>query len=343
MVTLFPEVADRPTQHHIEFYSRRARGGVGLVIVGATYVSAEGKGFPNQMGIDEDSKISAFSDLAQQIQGHAPSILQLFHAGPKTSRSVSGHEVSAPSAFLAQGTRYDSPHALTNEEIETLAARFEAAAERAQKAGFCGVELHGANGYLLHAFSDPWANRRTDKWSCFEAFPTELVRRLRRRLSRRFLIGYTISPFAVNHPDIASADSLDRLAGLARLLAAAGVDYLHIYRGKAALQQREESRVFAKILRAEGITLPIVEGAGIRSAAQAEVFVREGVTLVTVGRALLGCPDLLTRREFEYPDAELAKLSSSAELQKAFAAEYERPVYDKASRLWLRTTHVSNR
>ena len=322
IVTLFPEVADRPTPHHIDFYAKRARSRPGLVIVGATFVSPEGKGFPNQMGIDADEKVAGFRELSAQIQQYAPAILQLFHAGPKTSRRVSGHEVVAPTDAAPSGIRYDASRALTDQEIHLLLGCFEQAARRTHQAGFAGVELHGANGYLLNAFSDPECNHRTDQWNQVDAFPTSLVRRLRQQLPDRFLIGYTLSPFSVNKNDVADIQSLKRFTDLAGRIEEAGANYLHVYRGKA--EHWKEPRAFAGLLREHGIKIPVVEGAGIRSAAQAQFFIRSGATLVAVGRALLGCPDLLTTPDFEYPAAAHASLSTSVEAQKVFTAEMSR-------------------
>jgi 2,4-dienoyl-CoA reductase-like NADH-dependent reductase (Old Yellow Enzyme family) len=319
LVTMFPETADRPTRNHIEFYGKRASARPGLVIVGAAYVSSEGKGFPNQMGIDSDDKIPAFRELAMRIQQFTPAILQLFHAGPKTSRNVSGQDVVAPAATAPRRIRYDTSRALTEEEIVVISDRFEASAWRAYQAGFSGVELHGANGYLLHAFSDPRSNFRKDKWGQLDALPILLIRRLRQLLPDRFLIGYTLSPYFVDSGDSADAKSLDRFAQLAGQIAQAGAGYIHVYRGKT--ENSGGPRAFAGILRERGIELPVIEGAGIRSAAQAEFFIRSGATLVAVGRALLGRPDLLTDPDFEYPAAELADLATSAGIQRAFAAE----------------------
>lgn len=329
MVTLFPEVADRPTQHHVSFYAKRARGGAGLVIVGAAYVSPDGRGFPNQMGIDDDGKVPLFGRLAEAIQLHAPAMLQLFHAGPKTSRSLSGRDVVGASGLPSAGARYEPTRPLTTAEVATVVTAFEAAAIRAYDAGFRGVEVHGANGYLLHTFSDPTANRRRDCWGRPDALPVEVVCRLRRRLPSGFLVGYTLSPFPRGGRDVADARSLGSFVDLARHLVAAGVNYIHVYRGKAEPQESRGVRVFAATLRQAGLAIPIVEGAGIRSATDADVFLRQGATLAAVGRALLARPDLLGSPRHEFPASDLAALSTSSSLRRAFAWEYAgRPLDD---------------
>ena len=326
MVTLFPEDSDRPTPRHVEFYANRARGGAGLIIVGATYVSREGKGFPNQMGIDEDGKVPAFVGMVREIQQHAPAILQLFHAGPKTSRRITGREVVAPSEFDRRCVRYEIARPLTSGEIEELLTAYEAAAVRAWAAGFRGVEIHGANGYLVHAFSDRKSNQRTDGWRRLDAFPTELVRRIRCRLPAGFLVGYTLSPFPIDGDDVADAGSLRAFVDLAARLVAVGVDYIHVYRGKAEPRVSDGPSVFAKVLRKAGLTRPIVEGAGIRSSAQAEDFLQRGTTLAALGRALLGRPDLLAEPGREVSETELASLSTSAGLRSWFGLSAINPV-----------------
>lgn len=321
MVTLFPEVVDCPTRHHMAFYARRAAGGAGLLIVGATYVSPEGKGFPNQMGIHSDEAIPMFGELAARIREHVPAILQLFHAGPKTSRRVTGNRVVAPSPMSSRGRRYDRAVAMTAADARTALVRFVSAARRARRAGFDGVELHGANGYLLNAFSDPLLNGRPDEWGDLTAWPLAVVRRIRDELPRPFLIGYTLTPFPANQhqPD---AGSLERFVALAHGLQGAGADYIHVYRGKEEESRTRPQIVFASMLRCAGVVLPIIEGAGIRNAAQAVRFIRGGATLAAIGRALLGMPNLLSRRDFEYPSEDLAALSTSVALQRVFDSEF---------------------
>jgi 2,4-dienoyl-CoA reductase-like NADH-dependent reductase (Old Yellow Enzyme family) len=322
MVTSFPEVADRPTRAHIKFYERRARGGVGFVVVGATYVAPEGRGFPNQMGIDQDDKVATFRGLATQVQQHAPAVLQLFHAGPKTSRAVSGHPVVGPASWPQLKARYDRPCELSDCDLERIAEDFTSAAERAAEAGFVGVELHGANGYLLHAVIDAsWDSQSVDRHTML---PLRIVRRIRERLGSRLLLGFTISPDPAlsNGGPHDRQSNLPRFVELAQFLDEAGIDYLHVYRRKSDDSRGQAKLVYSSVLRDAGIKLPTIEGAGVKSQQDASHFLNHGASLVAVGRVLLIKPDF-TR----CPDdpvcstEELRRLSTSLGIRQFFAQE----------------------
>jgi 2,4-dienoyl-CoA reductase-like NADH-dependent reductase (Old Yellow Enzyme family) len=326
MVTLFPEWADRPTATHIEFYRRRAASGVGLVIVGATFVTPEGRGFANQMGIDNDSKISAFRALSAAMPPHAPTILQLFHAGPKTSRWVSGQAVVAPPGWPTLKPRYDRPRELRLDDDERIEATFVAAAERASQAGLAGVELHGANGYLLHALNDfAWKQCR-GATQPVNILPLRIVRRIRQRLVRDFIVGFTISPYPALSEELkhGAMNYQERFVQLARWLIDAGVDYLHVYRCKADERNDAALPVYSSVLRDAGIHTPIIEGASVRSPIDAARFLNHGATLVAVGRTLLLNPDFPGRAEHAITKDEMYRLSTSSGLEAFFCEEQAR-------------------
>lgn len=138
---------------------RRAEGGFALTMTCAAHVQRTGQGFPGQLGIWSDNHLPGLSRLAAGIQAAGSlSSVQLQHSGQRSSPELTGHEPVAPVAMAETGAR-----AMTTDEVQRLRDDFIAAAIRAEKAGFDGVELHSAHGYLLCHFLDP-ANLRDDRY-----------------------------------------------------------------------------------------------------------------------------------------------------------------------------------
>jgi 2,4-dienoyl-CoA reductase-like NADH-dependent reductase (Old Yellow Enzyme family) len=164
-------------------YGARAAGGAGLVFGGTAAVLPEGRITPGDPGIWSDAHAAAMAPVVKAIKafGGTPG-LQIGHAGRKASTAVpwrggnprqdgrslkdgeGGWETVGPSALAFGGDKDRVPHALTTPEIEAIVAAFGAAARRADAAGYEAIELHGAHGYLMHAFYSPIANKRTDEW-----------------------------------------------------------------------------------------------------------------------------------------------------------------------------------
>lgn len=138
----------------------RARGGFGVVSTCATHVHPRGQGFPGQLGCFSDDHVSGLTRLAAGIKEHgALAVAQLHHAGVRAPRELTGESPVAPYDDAESGA-----HALTTEEVEDVVTAFVTAAQRCQRAGFDGVELHGAHGYLLCEFLEVERNVRSDRY-----------------------------------------------------------------------------------------------------------------------------------------------------------------------------------
>ncbi|MEE4659422.1 MAG: NADH:flavin oxidoreductase, partial [Halieaceae bacterium] len=138
----------------------RAEGGFGATMTCASHVQAIGKGFPGQLGCFADEHLPGLARLAQGIKQHdSLALLQLHHAGMRSPQEQIGEAPVCPSADADTGAR-----ALTLAEVEQVRDDFIAAALRAEQAGFDGVELHGAHGYLLGQFLSPGINQREDAY-----------------------------------------------------------------------------------------------------------------------------------------------------------------------------------
>ncbi|MBI4857437.1 MAG: NADH:flavin oxidoreductase [Acetobacterium woodii] len=156
----------RPTETFIKKYEQLAKGGVGAIITGYVGVMANGKSPAfNMTMIDSNDKIAAFAEMVKRVHAmETPIIMQIAHCGRQTRSKITGYPTVAPSPIRDGLYNEDRPHELTESEIMDIIRHFVAAVERGKKAGFDGVQLHLAHGYLLSSFLSPHMNKRKDRW-----------------------------------------------------------------------------------------------------------------------------------------------------------------------------------
>lgn len=172
----------------------RAEGGFGLTMTCAAHVQAIGQGFPGQLGVFADKHIEGLSHLATTIKAYdSIAICQLHHAGMRSPSELIGTEPVAPSADEKTGAR-----ALSLDEVEQLVADFVAAAVRSEKAGFDGVEIHGAHSYILCQFLSSENNRREDRYGGSlenrSRIFFEILDGIREQCGDDFMVGVRLSP-----------------------------------------------------------------------------------------------------------------------------------------------------
>ena len=155
----------RPTEEQFQFYKSFIEGGIGLVITGYAGISQVGKSALYHMTmIDRDELIDAHRKMVDRIHAIGGRIvLQIAHCGRQTWSKETGRPLQAPSA-IACGFYREKPRAMSEEEISAVADDFAEAAARVKSAGYDGVQIHGAHGYLLSTFLSRHANKRTDRW-----------------------------------------------------------------------------------------------------------------------------------------------------------------------------------
>ncbi|MBU0995793.1 MAG: NADH:flavin oxidoreductase [Proteobacteria bacterium] len=155
-----------PTEKLKKLYIRLAKGGVGAIITGYAGVQADGKTcFVNMTMIDRDDKIPAYLEITDAVHEYeTPIIMQIAHCGRQTRSKTTGFPTVAPSAIRDMFYNEDMPKALSENEINEIINNFVSAIERAKQAGFDGVQLHLAHGYLLAQFLSSYSNRRSDRW-----------------------------------------------------------------------------------------------------------------------------------------------------------------------------------
>jgi len=272
------------TNKLLNFYVRRSPC-VGLPIVEHAYISQVGKIGPKQLGIYDDSLIDGFEKLAEGIHSvGAPAIVQISHAGGVANKKVIGTTPAGPSAG-------GKVRMLEKSELFAIAEEYALAAHRAVKAGFDGVELHGAHGYLLNQFFSPLLNKRNDEFGgSLEnrmRFPLLVVERVRQRLGCRLLL------YRLGSDDLApNGIHVEDAVAFGLKLEAAGVDILDVSGGMCGSEPKQLRDITGYFVPQahevkKAVKVPVIGVGGIRHAEFADKLVCDGVVdLVAVGRAL---------------------------------------------------------
>ncbi|MCW3999231.1 MAG: NADH:flavin oxidoreductase [Candidatus Bathyarchaeota archaeon] len=272
------------TNRLVNFYVRRSAY-VGLPIVEHAYVSALGKIGPRQLGIYSDALIGGYEKLVKGLHSvGAPAVVQISHAGAVATKKVIGEKPVGPS-------EREKSRMLEKTELQELAEDYGLAADRAVKAGFDGVELHGAHAYLLNQFFTPLLNKRIDEFGgSLEnrmRFPLMVVEKVRRRMGGGLLL------YRLGADDLAPMGThIEEAVEFAKCLEAAGVDILDVSGGMCGAMPKQLKDVTgyfvgqaAAVKAAVGV--PVVGVGGISDPVYADDLVQAGkVDLVAVGRAL---------------------------------------------------------
>jgi len=278
------------TDRNIEHYRKRAHGGAGIIITEATAIWKDGRLAPFQLGIWSDEHIPGMAKIASVVkQAGAVSLLQIHHAG------LVAPEVVAP---LAKGPSADEKNprsrALTVQEIEEIREAFIHGAIRAQKAGFDGVELHGAHGYLLNQFANPFFNKREDEYggdlSGRMKLITGIYHGIREACGEHFILGCRMG---------ANSPALSEGILIAKYLEKIGIDYLNVSHGGMLLNLPRPPKdfnynwiVYSGTEIKKQVTTPVMVVNEIKTAERASWLIEQNLTDFTVlGRPILADPD----------------------------------------------------
>lgn len=296
------------SEQELAYYAARNKD-VGMVITGSANIDGKtGIGFTNQFGVYNDKFLPGLKKLAAIIKANgAKAVVQLNHAGSKALPQIIGeeNEISASAVTTSKTMFVDSvtPREMTEEEIETVIKEFGTATKRVIEAGFDGVEIHGAHGFIIEQFLSPFFNRRTDKWGGSlknrMRFAIEVFKEVQQVVSKyaddKFIIGWRTSPDEFNLEGglrIADTDVLvNRLVEM-------GVSYIHA------------SLPFAETAKPNGLPYEtyvehlsnLINGrtafmaAGmIKDGNVAQNVLNDGADLVAVGQALVTDPDFVEK------------------------------------------------
>ncbi len=295
------------TPRLIETMARLARGGIGLIISSHTYVRQEGQATPWQLGIYKDELIPGLSEMAGAVHKNGGRIvLQLAHAGAFAAEPLIDRLPLAVSNY--EGLAESSRKEISRQDITELVGAFAEGARRAKEAGFDGVELHAAHGYLLSQFFSPLYNRRRDEYGgsvenrariCLEIFSA-----IRETVGRDYPVLIKMNGQDYSRDGLVREESVQ----IAQLLAEAGIDAVEVSGGllksiktspsRPRIDQvekevyfREDARLFKKVL-----TIPMILVGGIRSFEVAEQLVAEGeADYIAMSRPFIREPELVRR------------------------------------------------
>ena len=328
-----------PDQRLISLYRRWGAGGAGLLITGNVMVHAEALTGPGGVVLDERAPLDPFTRWADAGKaGGAAMWMQISHPGRLVRAEMPG-VVWAPSAVAVElgkhSKRFSPPVAMTEEQITATAERFATTAGLAEQAGFDGVEVHAAHGYLLSQFLSPLVNQRSDHWGGGlenrARFLLGVVRAIRLVVSPSFAIAVKLNSADFQRGGFDSDDAAKVIAMLEPL----GVDLVELsggnYESPAMNGRPADGRTAAREayfleLAAEVATtspLPLMLTGGITRRQTAETVLASGVALVGMGTAIAVTPDLPNRwregleaterlAKVTWPDRTLASAASMA-------------------------------
>jgi 2,4-dienoyl-CoA reductase-like NADH-dependent reductase (Old Yellow Enzyme family)/thioredoxin reductase len=301
MVTNYASPNGFVTDRLRDYYAARARGGVGLVIVEATCVeSRAGRGFKGQILIDDDRFLPGLRELTREVKAHGAKIaVQVHHAGSETGSRLIGVQPVAPSPIPKPGG--EVPRELTTAEVESLIQRFAKAAQRAQRAGFDGVEIHGAHGYLIAQFLSSFFNRRTDAYGGGiegrARFLTETIRAAKKLTGEEYPVWFRMNGREFGPEGGFTGEEAQKVAQMAQ---EAGADAVHVSafaygispRATPPMAQPPGNLVrFAETVK-RAVTIPVIAVGRIDPPTGEAVLKENRADLVAIGRALIVDPEL---------------------------------------------------
>lgn len=291
----------------VEYYRERA-GAIGTVIVECCFIDDRGLAFPGAIGIDNDNKIEGLAKIAEAIKAKgSKAVLQIYHGGRMVEpKLIGGRAPVGPSAVAAPRDGAATPEELTAEEVDGMITKFGDGVRRAIQAGFDGVEIHGANTYLIQQFFSPNSNLRTDKWggnrdnrARFPMAVLEITHQMAQQYADpSFIIGYRFSPEELEEPGIRFDDTMFLLEKLAER----GVDYLHFSVGytlrPSIVETTDPTPLINKYvaMRSDKLAqVPVMGVGGVVNKADADLALEHGYDLVAIGKACIAYPDWADR------------------------------------------------
>lgn len=315
-------------------YYRERNQSAGLLLTACAYVTKQGKAFHGQIGVDSDEMIPSLTRIATTLKENGnKAVLQIHHGGRMSAPEelVDGQSISA-SAVAAEREDAQVPREMTLSEIQETIAAFGEATRRAIEAGFDGVEIHGANTYLIQQFFSPHSNRRNDEWGGnlekrmkFPLAVADSVIKAAALSPRPFLVGYRISPEEVENPGITMKDTLQ----LVEALSMKKLDYIHVsvqdfWAG--SMRDEEDTTSRTEVIAAKfGTKIPIIGVGGIHTPEDVERVLAAGIPLVAMARELLMDPNWLTKVKNNNVD----QISTELDLNKQNELKIPNPLWEK--------------
>ncbi|SDZ76805.1 2,4-dienoyl-CoA reductase [Haloplanus vescus] len=296
------------TDRMARYYASFARGGFSfLVTEGLHPDTAHSQGYPNQPGLATDEQAAAWEQVVDAVhEAGSPIFAQLMHAGAQAQGNRYGYDSVAPSSYRPPGEmselyggsgEFPEADPLDGEELSEVRESFVAAAERAVEAGFDGIEVHAANGYLLHEFVDPLVNDRDDEYGGSPAnrarFPAEVTAAIDDATPDSFVVGVRASQGAVTDEERVWPDGEATAAALFGALSDAGADYVHVTGGDAtAAEVPETDHTLAELaIEHAADDVAVIANGSLGEPENARAAVADGSDLITIGTGALANHD----------------------------------------------------
>ena len=292
MATSKSELDGKVSKDILDYYDEKSRGGyISLIIIEHSFITQKGKASERMLSIADDSIVEELKELANIIHKNGPkTVMQINHAGSAASKSVTGYDPVGPSD-IANPRTGNVPKELTKSEIKIIVEEFKNAARRTKEAGFDGVEIHSAHGYLLNQFFSPLTNKRADEYG------GEVLGRIKIHLE---IIKAVRDVVGVNFPILLRLGASDYMEGGSTIedskIAAiefekAGVDILDISGGFCGYMMpgNTSQGYFSTLTEAikEVVSIPVLLTGGITEVSAAEKLLSTGkADLIGVARAI---------------------------------------------------------
>lgn len=301
MVTQYASKEGYVTERIKNYYEARARGGAALIIVEGAYVHPRGQGLVNLLNISDDKCISGMSKLVQVIHRHnTKAALQIYHVGRKAPSELIGMQPVAPSPLAGPGG--EIPKELTIDEIAEIVACFAKGALRAKKAGFDGVEIHGAHRYLIDQFLSRSTNKRQDSYGGSlpnrARFLIEIIKAVKEAAGRSYPVWCRINGKFYEE----EGTTLEEAQETARMAQDAGADAINVTAYGAGNPVFQTSPTFVPAViadLAEGIkktvTIPVMAVGKITPEAGEKILEEGKADLISIGRGFIADPELINK------------------------------------------------
>lgn len=296
------------TQKLIDLMVQLAQGGVGLIISGHAYVSTEGQASLRKLGVYDDDLIPGLAEMASAVHKAGGSIiLQLAHGGCHANRELTRQEALGPSVMTDKNGPLNRE--MTREDIGHVVEAFGKAAARAEKAGFDGVQIHAAHGYLLSQFLSPFYNKRNDEYGGSLENRVRIVLEVFESIKGKVQPDYPVM-IKMNAQDFVEGGlTADEAIEVASTLDSAGIDVIELSGGTSLsgklspvrtgkLSSQDEEVFYRKeaVKYKEKVRAPLMLVGGIRSFEVAERLVNEGTAdYISLCRPLIREPGLINR------------------------------------------------
>lgn len=285
---------DSLSKEAIDYYVERAKfSKIGMIITEHSYIHISGKAHPGQVSLANDEVIENFKQLAMAVHSENVKILaQLNHAGSAAKSSITNYIPMAPSSIYHPKQKQELPVEMTKEQILDCVEWFVNSAKRVKQAGFDGIEIHSAHGYLLNQFYSPLYNQRQDEYGnrSLESrvlFHRQVIEAIRKQLGKNFIISIRFG--GCDYQD--GGSTIEDCLNACVLFEKYGVDIIHISGGmngyiKPGLMDAGYFRDMSKVVK-KYVKIPVILTGGIKTIDEANnLILNDDADLIGIGRAI---------------------------------------------------------